>query len=282
METQAIGQIDAYRRQVGRGRQLRSSWPEDTYRWVPSLAVAEELAVKLRELAGVGENEALTDFGPLLEAGSFDLGLADLQAEAGGHEAVMVPHPGGGFTIRVDPCPRGGWGAADPNLRETTAAARTRFRAAHEIAHSFFYKSTARGPTRLRRSTPAEESFCDHLASSLLVPPGIARTRACSAASVVDLHSCFEVSVELAARALATAHPAAEVVLGYRPAPGAPIKTQWSTLTQTQAWAELEAGAPDDTWSRAELPAPRHQVVLVRACAAGAQSCSASALPSCR
>jgi hypothetical protein len=51
-----------------------------------------------------------------------------------------------------------------------------------------------------------QERFCDALAAALLVPPSCARELPLRPESVVSLHRSFDVSVEVAARALVGAH----------------------------------------------------------------------------
>jgi hypothetical protein len=120
------------------------------------------------------------------------------------HQALLVPRSGGGFEIFVDPTR----GSA---MTIATLRHRTRFRIAHEIGHSFFYDRAGSYPTRGTSPSPREEEFCDLFASALLVPRSVAASMPLCAESVHSLREGFDVSTQVAGRALAHAHPTALV-----------------------------------------------------------------------
>ena len=143
------------------------------------------------------------------------------------------------FYLRVDPEPVGGWGEVTRPSREATARHRLRFRVGHELGHTLFYeRQKGRGPRRAQRWTSCEEQWCDEFARSLLLPPPAARTLPATANSVFRLQRRFDVSLEVAARALANAHEEAAVAVWFWPENV--DKPQDSLLRQ---WVSCEASA---------------------------------------
>ncbi len=122
----------------------------------------------------------------------------------GGIEASLLPHVEcDRFTIRVDPTPRAGWGPTPPEAVRAIRRHRRRFRIAHELAHLFSYARRAgTGPVRLHPTTPWEETLCDETARALLVPPAALAPLRPSATTPFLIATRFDVSLELAARAL--------------------------------------------------------------------------------
>lgn len=156
-----------------------------------------------------------------------------LDAQRGGHEALLVPKVEGGFDILVDPRPRHGRAVHDEVAHQRLSRRRVRFRIAHEIGHSFFYDRRCRPARRLLNHSDAEERFCDAFASALLVPPTTVTRRAATPKTVSYLSSKLDVSVELAGRAVAKSNPGI-AVLGLRPvsdATGTAFGVLWSTTT---------------------------------------------------
>jgi hypothetical protein len=120
------------------------------------------------------------------------------------------------FLLEVNPVPRQGWGSLKARERSRLARHRRRFRIAHELGHiCFFDRQSGRGPRRKQPWTESEEQWCDDFARSLLVPEAVARTLPGTADSVFDLQARFDVSLEVAARALAGTHPRLDVALWY-------------------------------------------------------------------
>lgn len=212
-------------------------------------------------------------------AGRFDLLEVDLAVDRGGHEALMFPGVDGRLLIRVDARPKQPWATSCDGLREQTRRHRLRFRVAHEVAHSFFYDRDAHGARRRRRSTPAEERFCDHFASVLLLPPAAVHAMPATAESVLALHQRFDVSVETAARRLAEAQPTVDIAVGFwrerEPCTAEHVRLQWSSARLSERGEDaLRAalGDGDVEWAQASTARPRpprRQVVVVGHCRAG-------------
>lgn len=172
---------------------------------VPPKSAAGEIAAALRCNWGV-EEEAKLDFSGILETLGVELVLTDLGGSEGGPQGLLTPLPRGGYRIEVDPSPPLGAGPRSGVLRDEIDRHRMRFVAAHEIAHTLFYWQGRGGPERLLGDSPAQERFCDALAAALLVPPTAAAQMTLHPQSVVELHKRFDVSIEVAARALVDAH----------------------------------------------------------------------------
>jgi hypothetical protein len=139
------------------------------------------------------------------------------------------------FSLRVDPVPPHRWEELPPSRRSVIARHRIRFRIAHELGHTFYFdRSGSSGPTRSKPWTAREELWCDEFAAALLVSPTAARERPPTADSVFDLQSDFDVSVEVAARALCSAHPGLGLALWFWPSGEPPASSsllrQWSSL----------------------------------------------------
>ena len=189
-------------------RLRREGWPMLELSAVPTSEQTAELAERVRRsLLGAHS----WDMGPVdvdrtCGAGGFRLQERRLGGADGGLEALLLPRAGH-FDLVVDPEPRGGWAGVTPTLRGDLARHRLRFRAAHEWAHSFFYTRGSDGIVRQVPDSPAQERFCDEFAAALLVPPSAAAKLDASAVSVEALQRRFDVSLELAARAVAGAHP---------------------------------------------------------------------------
>jgi hypothetical protein len=172
---------------------------------VPPKSAAGDIAAALRCNWGVEEDGKL-DLRDILEALGVELVLADLGGSEGGPQGLLMPLTRGGYRIEVDPAPPLDSGPMSGALREEVDRHRMRFVAAHEIAHTLFYWQGRGGPERLLGDSPAQEQFCDALAAALLVPPAAAGQMALHPHSVVELHKRFDVSIEVAARALVDAH----------------------------------------------------------------------------
>ena len=155
--------------------------------------------------------------------------LTTLSAAQGMQEAMLTPRPENRFGIAVDPTPMGGWGEVSPTLAGNLRRQRARFRACHELAHTLFYRRTV-GQTPRRRvyDSPGQETFCDAVASNLLVPREMARELAGTTAGLLELQQACEVSLEVAARSLADARPDLAISIWFGPSEEE-LMLQWST-----------------------------------------------------
>lgn len=195
----------------------------------------KSVAAQLRALGGAPTPSAPLDVDRLARRLGCTVEDADLAVADGGVEAALLPHPTDDrFLIRVDPTPRRGWAGTPSSLRRSVSRHRRRFRVAHELAHTHFYERSADGPPH-RPNPPSqrEEDFCDDLARALLVPPETAEELPATTDSVFRLAAQFDVSLEVAARALSAAHASAEVTLWFwRPErdPRSSLLRQWSSV----------------------------------------------------
>lgn|GEM_PF-6999252 len=123
------------------------------------------------------------------------------------------------FRIRVDPTPRRGWIGMSPALKAKVARHRFRFRVCHELGHTFFFeRGRGKGPKRARPWLASEELWCDEFARSLLVPRAPASQMPLSADSPFALQARFDVSLEVAARALfAASNQKAHIAIWFWP-----------------------------------------------------------------
>jgi IrrE N-terminal-like domain len=172
---------------------------------VPPKTSVGRIAAALRFNWGVGENSKL-NLGDILQTAGIEMVLSDLGGAEGGPQGLLTPLPKGGYRIEVDPSPPLGWGPASAELRDEVSRHRVRFVAAHELAHTLFYWQGRGGPERLLGDSVEQERFCDALAAALLVPPTAAAQMTLHPRSVIELHQHFDVSIEVAARALIDAH----------------------------------------------------------------------------
>jgi len=183
------------------------AWPQIALRSTPPVEHAPAFAELIRRAAmGPAAATERLDDDALCRRGGLVLEEATLHAAQGRLEALLFPCAGDRFRVVVDPEPRGGWDRVAPERRAELRRHRLRFRLAHEVGHTLFYDRSAPRPRPLVGTSPTQEAFCDEFARALLIPPVYAATLAPTAISVVDLHARFDVSVELACRALSQAH----------------------------------------------------------------------------
>jgi len=133
--------------------------------------------------------------------------------------------------VPVDPTPARGWAGVSVRLRGALARHRRRFLAAHECAHSLFFERTAgQRPERQLPVRATEEEFCDEFARWLLIPPEAARRGPATARAVFALQRRYDVSVQLAARALCEARadrPWVMIAVKEPPSGGGAWRIQW-------------------------------------------------------
>jgi hypothetical protein len=219
---------------------------------VPSLDDAARYASLFRQrlVPGVASSRRLASVDELCAAAHVDLERVDLGACENGVQALLAPRRGGRFLLRVDPTPAGGWTAPDA-LRDHIARHRERFLICHELAHTLFYDRNGDRPRRLVGDSPQQEAWCDRFAADLLVPPQAVRRHAPSPATVLSLAQRYDVSLQLAVRTVAAAHPGSFVALLVRRGRiGPPLRVQWQSHAPTGRWWASD-------WLQQALDAPR-------------------------
>ena len=158
-------------------------------------------------------------------------------------------------------------GAIPPwNSGATIARHRLRFRVCHELGHTFFYeRHPDQGPHRREPCGEKEERWCDDFARELLIPHNYAAQLPTRASSAFELHRRFNTSLEVAARALASAHGKAQMALWFWSPDEAAAREslihQWSgsDCSGLRSWrnSHLVAEALRTNSARGPLPALR-------------------------
>jgi hypothetical protein len=179
-------------------------WPHRLLSRVPTRSGAIELATEVRE-AFARQLERPMDLAAACRAGRFRIRQRTLCARRGGHEALLLPEQRNAFQIWVDPTPVDGWGERPHAAQQETARHRFRFRVAHEIAHSFFFRREGGIPRRVVPDSPRQEAFCDQFASALLVPYAVAASCPTEPNAVLRLRESYDVSLQVAVRAVCDA-----------------------------------------------------------------------------
>lgn len=171
---------------------------------VPEPSEVAGLAARLRLSCGL-EADTPLDIDQICCRIGVDVKERSLGGARGGTQGLLLPNRHG-FSIEVDPEPRGGWPGVAAPLRSSLHRHRTRFLVCHELAHTLFYCRDAGGPSRLVFDSARQEAFCDELARSLLVPPAVALTQPFGPTGIVKLQRRFDVSMEVAVRSAVAAH----------------------------------------------------------------------------
>jgi hypothetical protein len=184
---------------------------------------------------------------------------------------MLLPQPANRFRIWVDPTPPGGWARIDAAVRPILRRHRLRFRVAHEIAHSFFYQRGSGVPRRAVPDSPEQEDFADVFARALLVPAYAARATKPTVEDIVALHERYDVSLQVAVRAVAEINPGLSAALLYWPIGSSTAERdaaalQWCTPDLRHSWRDAasavcsdgEPGLPSSgsgviLWSRRQL-----------------------------
>ena len=255
-------------------------WEATRFVSVPALEVAAELAHAVAR-AALGDNwesaSGRCDLREICRQGGFNAQRLDRRFSTSSHDALLVPQQNGTFSILVDPLPKN-----EVTLADDLARHRNRFRIAHEIGHSFFYDRRVPPPLRLFPCSDKEEAFCDEFASALLVPRSIIRNITPSPANVFVIAQKYDVSVELAARAVAKVHPAISIAgLLWKPHPtkaGRPnLRVAWSAGPR---FIPRNAALHSETVSRAAIEGESHGVENLNAAGLrGGFSVQAARLP---
>jgi hypothetical protein len=193
---------------------------------------------------------------------------ASLGGRRGALEATLTPSTRGGFTIRVDSEPRGGWSEGNALRRSAVARRRRSFRIAHELAHTLYYdRDACAQPRRVTPWCPAEEQFCDDFARALLVPPSVVRRMPLTAESAFKLQLRFDVSLEVAARSIAATHPECDVAVWFwerGPRSREALLRQWASVRNGGSLRDLRetklvAAAMAEGQGIGQAPSPRER-----------------------
>jgi hypothetical protein len=187
--------------------------------------MARAVAAEVRTFgAGAGLQLRPLAVAELAGLGGFTLVEADLGLSRGGYRGLLQAIRGG-FRLCVD-----GRAADGGAISEATVRRRARFVVAHEIAHSFFFEQESIRPRRLFPvGSDVEEAWCNEFARALLLPPSAVREAEPSPQDALRLSDEWDVSVEVAARAMAEWHGSRPfVALGYSRSASAPVEVQWA------------------------------------------------------
>jgi IrrE N-terminal-like domain len=243
---------------------LEQAWPRRPFARVPTESGARVMASRVRSavLDRRFVEEPLLDLSDVCEAAGVTVREALLSGERGGQEALLTPLEDDRFAIVVDATPRGGWRRVEGGMREDLRRHRIRFRVAHELAHTLFYWRRGNRPQRHLLDSASQERFCDAFGRALLVPPGVVARMPVNARTIIELQDAFDVSLEVAARSLATAHPQAFIGLWFAYGEGDDqLHLQWCSGKPTHAThCSASALFTRGTW----LP-ERRQLLLCRA-----------------
>lgn len=250
---------------------MTSKWPHRCLDRVPTRKGACRLAQTVRASTQPHDPVGvLGDLRELCRVGRFRIVERELSGARGGVEAMLLPQAANRFRIWVDPTPPGGWNRINPTVRSTLRRHRLRFRVAHEIAHSFFYQRDGGVPRRAVPDSPEQEDFADAFARALLIPTDAARATRPTAQDVVALHERYDVSLQVAVRAVTEMNPGLSAALLYWPS-GSPVAEstatlQWCTSDLRHSWRDVasamrggywESGLPTSgsiiLWSRRQL-----------------------------
>jgi hypothetical protein len=230
-------------------------------REVPGVVATAAIAAVVRKRCGQADRRTI-DLPGLCAAFAATPRVAELGAAQRRREALLIPLPENKFGIAVDPTPPGGWGRIPQSLRPTLRRHRLRFRVAHELGHTFFYmRRESVAPKRRLFDSEAQESFCDLFSRNLLAPPERAAMVAPTPAALIEFQRECDVSLELAARAVAAARPEMRISLWVSAVDAAPV-LQWSSGEvegrSPVSLRELQAREPGSSWL-----ANRRQLLVV-------------------
>lgn len=224
-----------------------AGWPALHYDEVPARRESLKLADRVRAaFLGTGHREDLiSDLHGHCRQGRLRARHARLSPDKGGAQALLIPLSGDRFDVPIDPTPVSGWGQLPAELREELRRHRSRFLLAHELGHSFFFRRGINVPQRDLAHSREEEDFCDEFARWLLIPREVAQRQPLEAEAVFQLHRRYDVSVQLAARAMAEASDGARWALLFRRAraDGDCWQLQWAS-SGSPKWTRGLMGHP--------------------------------------
>jgi len=173
------------------------AWPQTDGRSVLRLAHVDDYAQAAR--LGINPPDQPLALREACEAARVRITRQCLKVGERRHAAMLVP-TADGFRAVVDSLV---WRRAQEN---ESGRHRLRFILAHELGHTLFYRP-GRPPTRSGPADSLEERFCHRFATSLLVPPCASRRADLDAAGLRILAGKYNVSVRVAAWAVAQALP---------------------------------------------------------------------------
>lgn len=236
----------------------------DALEAIPSDSFSRKLAESLRHSCKQSEDSRV-DLRTICSLLRAKVRVAELGGATGGQEALLVPLPGNRFGISVDPTPFRGWNGVPQALRSSLRRHRLRFRVAHELAHTFFYARTRNDtPQRRLLDSREQEDFCDLFSRSLLVPHRLAASMVPTPEALAQLQQRSDVSLEVAARAVAAAQPDLRVSIWFQETQGT-LRLQWASTEATQMYtaaslSELKSREPAAMW----MPHRRQLIAVAR------------------
>jgi IrrE N-terminal-like domain len=209
--------------------------------------------------------QPMRDLSAVCDAARVSVREAPLSGERGGQEALLTPLGDDRFAVVVDATPVGGWPSIDGRMREELIRHRTRFRVAHELAHTLFYWRHGDRPQRHLLDSASQERFCDDFSRALLVPPSLVERLPANTRTIMEIQEAFDVSLEVAVRSVAAAHPKAFIGLWFADSEkDEQVRLQWSSAekytARRDAYLRTSAMFAGCTWlsERRQLLVCRH------------------------
>ncbi len=181
---------------------MTAAWPVWQTGGAPALKGVDDLATVARN--AVVEPDHPLPLRRACEAALVRVLKRPLSIGSRRHTAILMPVPEG-FHAIVD---SGIWLRAKS---ENAGRHRLRFVLSHELGHVFFYRP-GRPPSRNLPPDRAEENFCHRFATSLLVPPVAALEATLDPRGLRSLAQRYDVSLRVAAWAIARARPTVKLL----------------------------------------------------------------------
>lgn len=210
-------------------RQSTAHEPQSPLATVPALSSAKRLAEGMRRAADQ-PLEGFLNLRALCLWARARVQVTELSADTGGEEGLLIPLSKDRFGISVDPRPSKGWTPGiSESLRRDLLRHRTRFRIGHELGHMFFYRRRPGAPPkRSLFDSPEQEAFCDHFSRQLLAPARQAARVPATAPGLLKFQRTCDVSLEVAARAVADAQPEVRISI-WREDARQDLRLQWAS-----------------------------------------------------